>query len=241
MISNKPDLLKNEKIAKIESVDDYYITTFGNVYSFKKGVWRKLSPFVGSNGRYYAIKLNGKAFLIHRLVAITFIPNPQNLPEVNHKDKNTLNPNVDNLEWCTRKDNLNDSYSTMSPVRNYNSCKLYCNNKLIGTFQSISKACRYAHKHYQVSEASLSKYLKCGEIKIVPVNNRRNCAKKRSKTYNKKDIKLYKDGFLKAKFSSFPEMSKYFKTTLGIEVSSDALRKRFYTQRIINGYEIKRN
>lgn len=45
--------------------------------------------------------------LIHRLVAQAFIPNPNNLPCVNHKDENPLNNCVDNLEWCTQKYNCN--------------------------------------------------------------------------------------------------------------------------------------
>ena len=49
-----------------------------------------------------------KIFTIHRLVAEAFIPNPDNLPVVNHKDEDKINNCVDNLEWCTQKYNVND-------------------------------------------------------------------------------------------------------------------------------------
>lgn len=71
---------------------------------------RILIPGVINNG-YLQITLhkNGehKNFLVHRLVANAFIPNPKNLPEVNHKDEDKTNCNADNLEWCTRQYNLN--------------------------------------------------------------------------------------------------------------------------------------
>lgn len=49
----------------------------------------------------------GKTCFVHRLVAQAFIPNPNNLPYINHKDENPLNNQVDNLEWCSPKYNCN--------------------------------------------------------------------------------------------------------------------------------------
>lgn len=51
-----------------------------------------------------------KGFTVHQLVAIAFIPNPNNYPAVNHRDENKLNNNVDNLEWCTYS--YNNAYGT---------------------------------------------------------------------------------------------------------------------------------
>lgn len=51
-----------------------------------------------------------KTVLAHRMIALTFIPNPLNLPDVNHKDGNKNNNRIENLEWCTRRHNMQHAY-----------------------------------------------------------------------------------------------------------------------------------
>lgn len=95
---------------------DYLIETDGRIFSLKTHKWLKAS--VGTNG-YYGIELANakgrKRMNIHRLVALTFIPNPNNLPQVNHKDENKLNNDVSNLEWCTNQYNM--TYGTLTERR----------------------------------------------------------------------------------------------------------------------------
>lgn len=132
---------EGEILKPIEDFKDYYISNFGNVFSSKKGKLKKLSPWLDSKGNYYQIGLckNNKRFrfLVHRLVAQTFLDNPHNYPEVNHKDNNSRNNNINNLEWCTRKYNLNQSYKTLSPVRNFSKCYLFENEHLFSSKQII--------------------------------------------------------------------------------------------------------
>ena len=76
----------------------------GNIYPLHhKG--KVLKKIVNNKGYFY-VALCGKKALVHRLVAMAFIPNPNNLPLVNHKDENPKNNCVENLEWCTQKYNL---------------------------------------------------------------------------------------------------------------------------------------
>lgn len=89
----------------------YYITEDGKIYSSIQNKWLKTRISRG----YPVVNLQMKTKYIHRLVAETFIPNPDNLPVVNHKDENKLNSSVDNLEWCTYK--YNNNYGTCKERR----------------------------------------------------------------------------------------------------------------------------
>lgn len=61
---------------------------------------------------YMQQSIRGKTVRLHRAVAAAFVPNPDNLPEVNHIDGNKLNNHASNLEWTTRKGNMRHAYAT---------------------------------------------------------------------------------------------------------------------------------
>lgn len=86
----------------------YEVSDKGNVKSLRSG---KLLKQSSNKDGYKMVSLtkNGKSrgFSVHRLVALTFIPNPQGLPEVNHKDETHDNNILENLEWISKKGNRN--------------------------------------------------------------------------------------------------------------------------------------
>lgn len=78
----------------------------GRVFSRLSGRERRLNSLVSGYKRVGISLPDGlKFFTVHRLVARKYIPNPDNLPCVNHKDGNKLNNHKDNLEWCTHREN----------------------------------------------------------------------------------------------------------------------------------------
>lgn len=93
----------------LENYSNYIIYSEGKIFS--KKYQKFLSPATTQDG-YLRVMLydddgNTKSFLVHRLIAMVFIPNPNNYDSVNHKDENKQNNDVSNLEWCTRLYNNN--------------------------------------------------------------------------------------------------------------------------------------
>lgn len=89
----------------IKEYPNYSVSNFGNV---KNNITQKILKLCKKGG-YYNISLTNetgkKTFKVHRLVALSFIENPENKSDVNHEDKNKLNNNISNLTWMTRKEN----------------------------------------------------------------------------------------------------------------------------------------
>lgn len=94
-------------IEKVKDYPNYSITSLGEVFNNKTGRKLKSSINKGYCGVYLYNENGRKFFLVHRLVAEAFIPNENDLPDINHRDENPMNNSIENLEWCTPKYNCN--------------------------------------------------------------------------------------------------------------------------------------
>lgn len=141
----------------------YQVSNFGRIKSLsRKRIDRNqilpekiLLQRIKENG-YCVVSLskNGKEkkMLVHRLVAQAFISNQNNYKEVNHKDENKLNNNVNNLEYCTRKYNCN--YGIRNK-KHYRKVKQYdLNGNFIKEWESITNIKKYFNKPYNCGDIS---------------------------------------------------------------------------------------
>ena len=111
-----------------KEIDDRYsVSNLGRVKGNYANKERILKPFYNHDG-YLMVDIRHpqtrKSVSVHRLVAMAFIPNPDNLKEVNHKDENKTNNCVENLEWCDTKYNCN--YGTRNERKGINCRKSIC-------------------------------------------------------------------------------------------------------------------
>ena len=122
----------------------YQISSYGRVKSLerKDGIGRNIKERILKPGintkKYFFISLsknnNQKTYVIHRLVALHFIPNSLNKPQVNHIDSDKSNNYIDNLEWCTHSENIQHAWKNglCENVRKTASIngKKYCSKKV---------------------------------------------------------------------------------------------------------------
>ena len=151
----------------IKDCDGFFVNEQGIVLSNQQGtILKQLRPQINAAG-YHTIKFidnNGirKHHLVHRLVAQTFLPNPNQLTDVNHLDGKTLNNDVSNLEWCTRSDNLFHFYKENTKTVK-TKCSLFVDGIAVGVFESIRKACNHINNYYEPCNInSISNQLRIG-------------------------------------------------------------------------------
>lgn len=151
----------------------YEVSNTGKVRSFTRKSYKKdgkiLTPNAVSSG-YFIVHLsdgkNKKAMLIHRLVAMTFVPNPNNYPQINHIDENKKNNNADNLEWCTAAYNL--AYGSAPEKRRISRSKPCIGTWADGTERRFESTCHVERElgifHGHVSKACNGKLQHAGKI-----------------------------------------------------------------------------
>ena len=93
-------------MSEIPNFPNYLIYRDGRVWGVKRGKFLKPTYDKDGYSKYTLCKNNKvKVFFLHRLLAITFIPNPENKPCIDHIDRNRQNNNLDNLRWATIQEN----------------------------------------------------------------------------------------------------------------------------------------
>lgn len=235
---------------EIKNFKGYLVDKNGNIYSNKSGKIKLLKPFLDSKKRYFLIKLKNdegirKALLVHRIVAITFIPNPYSLPVVDHINDNTKDNRVENLQWLSYKDNVNKEYKNVGPKRFKIRCAVYFKGQLLKTFEDIKAACEYMAFNYKISFSSLYKYKKAGEAVIKTINEDKYPQKTINYSYkkrvNKNTILLFKNDEIIYKCKTFKELKNFLFKNLKIDKSESVLRDYYYRNQIyLLGYLIKR-
>lgn len=138
----------------------YQVSNLGRVKRLSREIWKNgkvwytckeiiLKTYINKGYEYVWLGSGNSKTLckMHRLVATHFIPNPDNLPLVNHKDENPSNNCVDNLEWCTHKYNMN--YGTLiERKKHYNNKSVLC----VETGETFVSTCEVKRRYgYDVS------------------------------------------------------------------------------------------
>lgn len=122
--------------------EEYQVSTIGRVRSFKANKQGNIMNIQERRGYQYVVLFNSiskksVSISVHRLVAQAFIPNPMNLSDVNHKDRNKSNNNLDNLEWVSHKDNINHGNIEIDTLQSLHKLAMKLNKSVDDTVRTI--------------------------------------------------------------------------------------------------------
>ena len=154
-------LYQVSNMGRIKSIDRYVPRKNGKLQHVYGKIMTSFDNGRGYKQVYLTKNSITKAHSVHRLVANAFIPNPDNLPQVNHKDEDKANNRVDNLEWCTQK--YNQNYGTISIrksqklLNDKNKSKPVLQYSLDGTFIKEWKSTRDVQRNLGFDNSHISK------------------------------------------------------------------------------------
>lgn len=140
----------------------YTVTKSGKVYSMLRKKYLTEETDKRRESFYKRVSLSknvgdiNQHYLVHRLVAMTYIPNPNKLPEVNHKNGNTLDNRSVNLEWCTRKHNMEHA-NTVLEYKNDMKKITDLNEKEIENIKRSHQSNMFLSKKFKISVANIHK------------------------------------------------------------------------------------
>lgn len=152
---------------KHPTLESIYVSSFGQIFMDIKCDSHPNGHYTYgtlNHYGYYVITHNKKQYKVHRLVAETFLPNPNNYPIINHKDENPKNNCVNNLEWCSYL--YNNTYGTrlkrMSTKRSIKIKRIDVKTNEEKTYNSITDCVSDGFSKGNVSQCLNNKYLHSG-------------------------------------------------------------------------------
>lgn len=158
-------LAEDEKIAIADKTPKaiYLVSSYGRIFSLR--IIEK-KPNYNKKGNHFSLRNEEKNLSIHRLVGDAFIPNPENKPQINHKDGNRRNNHVNNLEWCTARENMIHAYKnglSHPPVR-----RKFTDNQIRKVVKLIKE------DKYTYVQAGLSEGMSYSTVAHIMTGRRRN-------------------------------------------------------------------
>ena len=182
---------KDEEWRDIEGYGGrYQVSNKGNVRSLQRGWYLDLKPR-NQRGYLFVVLYDGemhKRRPIHRIVAETFIPNPNDYPIINHKDENPANNCVENLEWCTYK--YNSNYGTRNE-------KVAKNNPRKRAVVLLTSTGEYEREFESTASAARHVGSSAGNVVAVCKHQREKC---RGRVFLYKDEWLIKEGYFNKEY-----------------------------------------
>lgn len=145
--------MKKEEWRKIDGFPNYEVSSNGRVRNIVKG--NELRQYPNHKGYLIVYLGRRKTISVHRLVTSAFIPNPEGKPQVNHINGIQSDNRVENLEWCTCKENMNNPNTLYRNTQKI--VRLDANGKLKNLYLSVRDAERYTGiKNSHISEVCKS-------------------------------------------------------------------------------------